>query len=49
MARLLEFAARFGTEQRCIEHLAGLRWPDGFVFRLWRTAGLAAEGSSAGV
>ena len=31
MARLLEFAARFGTEQRCIEHLAGLRWPDGFV------------------
>src|SRR5271169_4576424 len=31
MARLLEFAARFGTEQRCIEHLAGLRWPAGFV------------------
>ena len=31
MARLLEFAARFGTEERCIEHLAGLRWPDGFV------------------
>ena len=31
MAGLLEFAARFGTEQRCIEHLAELRWPDGFV------------------
>ena len=27
MAGLLEFAARFGTEERCIEHLAGLRWP----------------------
>src|SRR5205809_6514591 len=31
MAGLLEFAARFGTEERCIEHLAGLRWPSGFV------------------
>ena len=31
MAGLLDFAARFGTEERCIEHLAGLRWPDGFV------------------
>src|ERR1700674_947331 len=31
MAGLLEFAARFGTEERCIEHLAGLRWPGGFV------------------
>jgi transposase-like protein len=31
MAGLLEFAARFGTEERCIEHLAELRWPDGFV------------------
>jgi len=31
MAGLLEFAARFGTEKRCIEHLAGLRWPGGFV------------------
>jgi hypothetical protein len=31
MAGLLEFAARFGTEERCIEHLAGLRWPTGFV------------------
>jgi transposase-like protein len=31
MAGLLEFAVRFGTEARCIEHLAGLRWPGGFV------------------
>jgi len=31
MAGLLEFAARFGTEERCIEHLAGLRWPGGFI------------------
>jgi transposase-like protein len=31
MAGLLEFTARFGTEKRCIEHLAGLRWPGGFV------------------
>src|SRR5271170_5515429 len=31
MAGLLEFAARFGTAERCIEHLAELRWPDGFV------------------
>ena len=31
MAGLLEFATRFGTEERCIEHLAGLRWPGGFV------------------
>src|SRR5467141_448605 len=31
MAGLLEFAARFGTEERCIEHLTGLRWPGGFV------------------
>ena len=31
MAGLLEFAARFGTEERCIAHLAGLRWPGGFV------------------
>jgi hypothetical protein len=31
MAGLLEFAARFGTAERCIEHLAGLRWPGGFV------------------
>jgi len=31
MAGLLEFAVRFATEERCIEHLAGLRWPGGFV------------------
>jgi hypothetical protein len=31
MAGLLDFAARFGAEERCIEHLAGLRWPEGFV------------------
>src|SRR6266403_1739103 len=31
MAGLLDFAARFGTEERCIAHLAGLRWPGGFV------------------
>ena len=31
MAGLLAFAAQFGTEERCIEHLAGLRWPGGFV------------------
>jgi hypothetical protein len=31
MGGLLEFAARFGTEERCIERLAGLRWPGGFV------------------
>ena len=42
MAGLLEFAARFGAEERCIEHLAGLRWPGGFVCsgcrgrRAWR-------------
>jgi transposase-like protein len=31
MGGLLEFAAQFGTEERCIEHLAQLRWPGGFV------------------
>ncbi len=31
MGGILDFVARFGTEERCIEHLAGLRWPDGFV------------------
>jgi transposase-like protein len=31
MSRLLEFVARFGTEDRCIEHLSGLRWPGGYV------------------
>jgi hypothetical protein len=31
MGGLLEFVARFGTEERCIEHLAGLHWPGGLV------------------
>src|SRR5271168_76875 len=31
MSGLLEFMAQFGTEDRCIEHLAGLRWPGGYV------------------
>ena len=31
MAGLLDFVARFGAEARCIEYLAGLRWPGGFV------------------
>jgi hypothetical protein len=31
MAGLLAFAARFGAEEPCIEYLAGLRWPGGFV------------------
>jgi hypothetical protein len=31
MAGLLDFVARFGREERCIEHLAGLRCPGGFV------------------
>src|SRR3954469_17364226 len=31
MAGLREFVVRFGTEEKCIEHLAGLRWPGGFA------------------
>ncbi len=31
MSGLLGFTARFGTEERCIEYLAGLRWPGGYV------------------
>jgi hypothetical protein len=27
MAGLREFVVQFGTEEKCIEHLAGLRWP----------------------
>ena len=27
MAGLREFVVQFGTEEQCIEHLAGLRWP----------------------
>ncbi len=40
-----EFAAWFGDEQACVDYLAGLRWPDGFVCprcgggKSWRTAG----------
>ncbi len=31
MGGLLEFVSRFGSEGQCIEHLAGLRWPGGYV------------------
>ena len=31
MAGLREFVVQFGTEEQCIEHLAGFRWPGGFV------------------
>ncbi|MBV8139706.1 MAG: transposase [Deltaproteobacteria bacterium] len=31
MAGLREFFVEFVTEERCIEHLAGLRWPGGFA------------------
>lgn len=31
MAGLLDFVARFGTEDQCIEHLTKLRWPGGYV------------------
>jgi transposase-like protein len=31
MGGILEFVGRFGTEEQCIAHLAGLRWPGGFV------------------
>src|SRR5215510_14354251 len=31
MAGLREFVVQFGTEEKCIEHLAGLRWPGGFA------------------
>src|ERR1700720_1602345 len=31
MSGLLEFMGQFGTEDRCIEHLAGLRWPAGYA------------------
>ena len=39
-----EFAEWFGDEQACVDYLAGLRWPDGFVCprcgggESWRTA-----------
>ena len=50
MAGLLAFAARFGTEERCIEHLAGAslaRWI--CLRRVRRAASLAAEGAPAGL
>lgn len=31
MSGILEFVAQFRTEEQCIEHLAGLRWPDGYI------------------
>ena len=31
MAGLREFVVEFGSEEKCIEHLAGLRWPGGFA------------------
>src|SRR6516162_1218942 len=31
MAGLREFVALFDTEDKCIEHLAGIRWPGGFA------------------
>ncbi|NJO36806.1 MAG: IS1595 family transposase [Rhizobiales bacterium] len=31
MSGILEFMAQFGEERRCIEYLATLRWPDGYV------------------
>ena len=46
MAGLREFVVQFGTEQQCIEHLAGLRWPGGFACAgCGRTPGVAAEGA----
>ena len=31
MSGILEFVAKFSTEEACIEHLAGLRWPGGYL------------------
>jgi hypothetical protein len=31
MAGLREFVVQFGTEEQCIEYLAGLRWPGAFA------------------
>lgn len=31
MSGILEFMKQFGDEQQCIEHLAGLRWRDGYL------------------
>jgi transposase-like protein len=27
----MEFESRFSTQAQCLEYLAGLRWPEGFV------------------
>jgi hypothetical protein len=42
-------AARFGTEERCIEHLAEARWPESFVCSGWPAGSLAAKDTSAGL
>ena len=47
MAGLREFVVQFGTEEQCIEHLAGLRRI--CLCRVWRTPGMAAEGAPASV
>ena len=39
MAGLREFVVQCNTEEKCIEHLAGLRWPGGYE-RLPRARGL---------
>ena len=31
MSGILDFVARFGSEEACITHLAGLRWPGGYI------------------
>ena len=31
MVGLLDFTARFGTDEQCVEHLAAVRWPGGYV------------------
>jgi hypothetical protein len=40
MAGLREFVVQFGTEQQCIEHLAGLCWPGGCPCA-WKTPTLS--------
>ena len=31
MSGILDFVTQFGSEEQCIEHLAELRWPDGYI------------------
>jgi hypothetical protein len=45
MAGLRELVVQFGTDEKCIEHLAGLRWPGGFA----RAGYECADPSPAGV